>query len=206
MTVMGALLRMTMGEALLRMTEREALLRMTMGEALLRMTEREALLRMTGREASFRTPLLCHSERSEESTAHRWGQPIFGQPSVRARTLDSSSCAPQNDRGEALLRITGREGAPQNDSKGGVIPNPPLSFRTPLLCHSERSEESKMPALSLGPFLRRPSVWTRILDSSSCAPQNDREGGARLRMTVREGAPQNDRGAPQNDGPAHLSE
>ncbi len=118
MTIREALLRMTMEEALLRMTEREALLRMTMGEALLRMTEREALLRMTereallrmtGREASFRTPLLCHSERSEESTAHRWGQPIFGQPSVRARTLDSSSCAPQNDRVEALLRITGGE-------------------------------------------------------------------------------------------------
>ena len=66
---------------------------------------------------------------------------------------------------------------PCNSERPPVIPST-------LPCHSERSEESKMPPLRLGPFLRRPTASRSILDSSLCAPQNDRE----------DCAPQNDRG------------
>ncbi len=54
-------------------------------------------------------------------------------------TLDSSECAPQNDREEALLM----------PPLFIVIPSAPMSLRSPYvipspLCHSERSEESKI--------------------------------------------------------------
>ncbi len=92
--------------------------------------------------------------------------------------LDSSSCAPQNDRGG---------GAPQNDNNGVSFRVPLLSFRVPLLSFRVPLLSFRVPSLSFRTAvrnLRSPSDGlfipttthhvSSILDSSSCAPQNDR--------------------------------
>ncbi len=107
-------------------------------------------------------PPTCHSERSEESKVSFNGLPI-PTTSHRPSTVDSSACAPQNDRGEGAL---------QNDNKGAP-PSP--SFRTPppVIPNGVRNLRSPLMAC---PFLRRAIGHTSILDSSACAPQNDMEG------------------------------
>ena len=72
---------------------------------------------------------------------------------------------------------------PRGESSQPPAPVPPPPARLPS-CHSERSEESKMLPRRLGPFLQRTIGQAGTLDSSLCAPQNDRE----------DCAPQNDRG------------
>ena len=92
----------------------------------------------------------CHSERSEESSL----------PAQRHGTKDSSSLS--------LLRMTGRGGgaAPQNDRSFVILsPTPP--------CHSERSEESILPAQRHGTKDSSSLSLLRMTARGSAAPQND---------------------------------
>ena len=134
--------------------------------------------------------------RSEESKIlATWGTlPSNGLP-LRS-ILDSSSCAPRNDRrgraprndrrGRRAPQDDGGGSVPRNDGGGrGVVPNRP----SPVI--PNRSEESKIPA-TWGTLPSNGLPLRSILDSSSCAPRND-SGGC---------APRNDGGGstPRNDG------